>query len=316
MMENTSALSMFTLSGLDFSLEQRIALFVGTILWYLLILWGNLTLIFVIITDRHLHEPMYVFVCNLCLNSVYGTVGFFPKFLKDLFSSHVISYAACMLQGYVIHSSTCADFSILTLMAYVAICQPLSYHAVMTKLKVSVFLFLSWFIPLFCMFMNTATLIGVRLCGSRINRLYCVNWTVFRLTCSPPMANVAVSYFNMLFYFGHAVFIAYTYLYMIRTCKLSRENMGKFMQTCLPHLICLGIYSTTVLLDLLYIRFGSADLSQHLSNFMAIENLLIPPLLNPLVYGFKLTKLCEKMRISFEAIKHVLDCNQTCDFSL
>ncbi|XP_042283300.1 olfactory receptor 2AT4-like [Thunnus maccoyii] len=305
MMENVSIVKMFTLSGLDFTLEQRITLFFLTLLWYLIILLGNATLIVVIIVDKNLHEPMYIFLCNLCINALYGTVGFYPKFLLDLLSSHVISYAGCMLQGFVIHSSTCCDFSILALMAYdryVAICRPLVYHSFMTKQRVSVFVLFSWVLPLYCMFMNTASLLGSRLCGSHINRVYCVNWMIVTLACSPLKANTAVAYFNMLFYFGHFVFIIWSYMYLIRTCMSSKENWGKFMQTCMPHLLSLITFTISVLLDLLYMRFGSADLSQDFSNFMAIEFLLIPPVVNPLVYGLKLTKIRNKL-VSFVHIK-------------
>nr|XP_033472928.1 olfactory receptor 1019-like [Epinephelus lanceolatus] len=305
MMENVSAVTLFTLSGLNFTMEQRIILFLLTLLWYLMILLGNVGLIFAIIMDKNLHEPMYIFLCNLCISALYGTVGFYPKFLLDLLSSHVISYAACMLQGFVIHSSTCSDFSILALMAYdryVAICRPLVYHSVMTRQRVSIFVFLSWFIPLYCMFMNTATILGTRLCGSHINRVYCVNWMIVTLACSPPKANNAVSYFNMLFYFGHFVFILWSYTYLIRTCTASKEKWGKFMQTCMPHLISLLTFTAAVLLDLLYMRFGTIDFSQDFHNFMAIEFLIIPPLVNPLVYGFKLTKV-RKIILSFVYIK-------------
>lgn len=298
MMENVSAVTLFTLSGLSFTLEQRITLFSLTLLWYFMILFGNIFLIAVIIVDTNLHEPMYIFLCNLCINSLYGTVGFYPKFLLDLLSSHVITYAGCMLQGYVIHSSTCCDFSILALMAYdryVAICQPLIYHSFMTKQRVSVFIFLSWLLPLTLMFMNTATLLGIRLCGSHINRLYCVNWMIVRLACSPPPGNSIVGYANILFYFGHFVFIFWSYMYVIRTCLSSKEDQVKFMQTCTPHLISLFTFTVSVVLDLMYMRFGPLNLSKDLYNIMAIEFLLIPPLLHPLVYGFKLSKIRSKI---------------------
>ncbi|XP_070771149.1 olfactory receptor 6E1-like [Enoplosus armatus] len=310
-MENVSTITLFTLSGLNFTLEQRITLFLLTLLWYSMILTGNVYLIVAIIADKNLHEPMYILLCNLCINALYGTVGFYPKLLLDLLSSHVISYAGCMLQGFVIHSSTCCDFSILALMAYdryVAICQPLVYHSVMSKQRVSIFVFLSWILPLYCMFMNTASLLGSRLCGSHINKIYCVNWMIATLACSPPTANAAVAYFNILFYFGHFVFICWSYMYLIRTCMSSQENRGKFMQTCLPHVISLSTFATTVLLDVLYMRFGSSDLSEDLSNFMAMEFLLIPPIVNPLIYGFKLTKI----RAKFLNLVHVKRRDEKC----
>ncbi|KAM4608662.1 olfactory receptor 2A12-like [Polymixia lowei] len=298
MMDNVSEVTVFTLSGLNYTVEHRLTLFSLTLLWYLLILLVNVALIVTIIQDKNLHEPMYIFLCNLCINGLYGTAGFYPKFLLDLLSPHVISYAACLLQGFVIHSSACSDFSILALMAYdryVAICQPLVYHLVMTKQRITIFVFFSWLLPLYCMLMNTVSILGSKLCGSHINKLYCVNWMVIQIACSVPKANSIIAYFNIMFYFGHAVFIVWSYVYLIKTCLISKENRGKFLQTCVPHLISLGTYSFAVLLDLMYMRFGSSDLSQSLQNFMSIEFLLIPPIMNPLIYGFKLTKIRNKI---------------------
>ncbi|XP_071401648.1 olfactory receptor 1D2-like [Centroberyx affinis] len=304
-MDNVSVVMLFTLSGLNHTLEQRITLFLLALLWYLMILLGNVALIVTIIVDKSLHEPMYIFVCNLCINGLYGTVGFYPKFLLDLLSPHVISHAGCLLQGFVIHSSTCCDFSILALMAYdryVAICRPLVYHSVMTKQRVSIFVFFSWFIPLYCMLMNTASIIGLKLCGSHIQKLYCVNWMIVKLACSPPTANTVIAYLNITFYFFHAVFIFWSYMYLIKTCLTSKENRGKFKQTCVPHLICLVTFSIAVLLDLFYMRFGVTDVSQSLQNFMSLEILLIPPVINPFIYGFKLTKIRNRI-LGFVHIK-------------
>ncbi|XP_029937141.1 olfactory receptor 1D2-like [Myripristis murdjan] len=313
MMDNVSALPLLTLSGITHTLEQRIILFLLSLLWYLVILLGNVVVVCIIIMDKSLHEPMYIFLCNLCINGLYGTVGFYPKFLLDLLSSPVISYAECLLQGFVIHSSTCSDLSILAIMAYdryVAICRPLVYHSIMTKQRISAFLFFSWFIPLFCMFMNTASILGVPLCGSHINKIYCVNWMVVQLACTTPKANYVIAYFNILFYFLHAVFIFLTYMCLIRSCLSSQEKRGKFMQTCVPHLISLITFIAAILLDLLYMRFGSTDLPQDLQNFMAIEILVIPPVMNPFIYGFRLTKIRNRILSLFHTTRKDVKCQE------
>ncbi|XP_019719480.1 olfactory receptor 49-like [Hippocampus comes] len=308
MMENVSVVAMLTLSGLNFPFAQRLVIFVLVLLCYLIILLSNLTIVLVIVADRKLHQPMYVFLCNLCINAVYGSVGFYPKFLVDLLSSHVISYTGCLLQGFVIHSSNTYDFSILALMAYdryVALCRPLAYRSFMTRQRVSLFVFLSWFIPLFCMFMNTASLLGKKLCGSHINRLYCVNLMVVNLACSPPRANSIIVAFNLGLYFLHFLFICWSYVYLIKLCISSTQMWKKFRHTCSPHLACLLTYTATVLLDLLYMRFGSAQLSQHLHNFMTIEFLLIPPIFNPLIYGLQLTHIRNRILSFFHTKKKI-----------
>nr|XP_033474189.1 olfactory receptor 49-like [Epinephelus lanceolatus] len=306
-MDNVSVLTFFVLSGLNYTVQHQIIIFVLTLLCYSVIWIVNVALIITIIVDRKLHEPMYIFLCNLCINGLYGAAGFYPKFLMDLLSTtHVISYAGCLLQGFVLHSSACAEFSFLAVMAYdryVAICRPLVYHSVMTKQRVCVFVFFAWLIPIYLVFMGSVTTSRSRLCGSHIPKIYCINWLIGRLACFASIANVAIPAFNYTFFSGHFVFIIWSYVYLIRTCLTSRENMTKFIQTCLPHLLCLLIFSVCFLFDLLYMRFGSKDLPQSAQNFMAIVFLLIPPLFNPLIYGFKLTQI--RNRIMFLCGKHL-----------
>ncbi|XP_057713969.1 olfactory receptor 49-like [Corythoichthys intestinalis] len=298
MMENVSVITMITLSGLNFPFVQRIIIFVLVLLCYLVILFNNLIIIILIITDRKLHKPMYIFLCNLCVNALYGSVAFYPKLLADLLSSHVISVVGCMLQGFVIHTSNAADFSILALIAYdryVALCRPLIYESFMTKQKVSLFIFVSWLLPTFCMVMNSMSLMSKKLCGSHINRLYCVNLMVSKLTCTPAKAYSIIAVVNISFFFGIFLLIIYSYVHLIKMCIPSPQMWKKFRQTCTPHFICLLIYTITELVDLLYMRLGSAGLSVHLHHLMTMEFLIIPPIMNPLVYGLQLTHIRNKI---------------------
>lgn len=294
-MDNGSVLSVFTLSGLESTVNYRSVLFFVTLLSYCVILLVNAALILAVILDRSLHEPMYIFLCNLCINGLYGTAGFYPKFLFDLLSpKHRISYAGCLLQGFVIHSSACGDFSILALMAYdryVAICCPLVYHSIMTKQRICLLVFLTWLLPLYLMFMSTITTSISRLCGTHIPKIYCANYLIARLACSTSIASTVIPYFNISFYLCHVIFIVWSYMYLIRTSLKSSEGRGKFMQTCVPHLLSLLNVVVSLLFDLMYMRFSTNTLSQSFENFVAIEFLLLPPIINPLIYGFKLTKL-------------------------
>lgn len=67
------------------------------------------------------------------------------------------------------------------------------------------------------------------------------------------------------------------------------------MQTCLPHVVCLSTFITAVAFDLLYVRFGQLDLPLAVKNFMAMEFLLVPPIINPLVYGLQLTQIRQRI---------------------
>ncbi|KAJ0070040.1 hypothetical protein NL108_000301 [Boleophthalmus pectinirostris] len=294
-MDNISAMTVFTLSGLNGTEKYRGYLFFVTLLFYCLIWLVNLTIIFTILVDKNLREPMYVFLCNLCINGLYGTSGFYPKFLSDLLSSaHVISYAGCLLQGFVLHVAASADFTMLMIMAldrYAAICHPLIYHSVMTKQRISLLIFYTWIIPHLLLVLSTVSTSTLTLCGSHIPKIYCINYLVGRLACTPSLSNLIIPAINYSFYGGHFIVVIWSYFYLIKTCITSKEGRKKFMKTCLPHLFCLITVTGSLLFDLIFVRFGSKDVSQNLQNFMAIEFLIVPPIVNPLIYGFKLTKI-------------------------
>ncbi|XP_060908964.1 olfactory receptor 52D1-like [Labrus mixtus] len=294
-MDNVS--SMFFLSGLSETRNYRFTIFFLTLLCYCVILVINSILIVTIIIDKTLHEPMYILLCTFCINGLYGSFGFYPKFLWDLLSPvHVISYSGCLIQALVMYSFACSDLSILAVMAYdryLAICRPLEYHSLMSKQRLVKLVCFSVITP-FCIISTNIFLTSrLKLCGRHIARLFCVNWIIVLLTCYPAdtTLNNIVAYITIIFYVLHGAFIVWSYMYLIKTCVNSAENRTKFMQTCVPHLASLLTFLVTILLDNMYMRYGSRDLPQTIQNFIAIEFLIIPPIMNPLIYGLKLKKI-------------------------
>ncbi|CAI5656508.1 unnamed protein product [Oreochromis niloticus] len=296
-MDNQSNERSFILSGFNETMNFIVALFSCTLLYYCLILFFNISLVLLIVLDENLHEPMYILLSSFCINALYGSTGFYPKFLSDLLSSfHRISYEACLLQAFIMYSFASCDLTILAVMAfdrYLAICRPLHYHSFMTKRRLSQLVCFSWLTP-FCIFsINVILTTRLRLCGINIQRVLCVNWLIVKLACpeADTFSNNISSYLTIIFYISHGFFIMWTYMHLIKTCVRSRENRVKFMQTCVPHLISLITFLVVMIFDSMYLRFGSRDLPQSLQNFITIEFLIIPPVMNPLIYGFKLTKI-------------------------
>ncbi|XP_070832402.1 olfactory receptor 11H6-like [Chaetodon trifascialis] len=306
-MDNVSLIRFFFLSGLNETANLRVALFFLTLLFYSLILLVNISLVAIIILDKTLHEPMYILLCTFCMNGLYGTTGFYPKFLWDLLSPvHVISYSGCLIQALVMYSFACSDLSILAVMAYdryVAICQPLQYHSIMSKQRLIKLVCFSWMTPFCIIAINIFLTSRLKLCSPYIARLFCVNWIIVKLACFPDETTVnnLVAYLTIIIYVFHGVFIIWSYMYVIKTCVDSVENRAKFMQTCVPHLTSLLTFLVTILFDIMLIRYGSKDLPQTFQNFVAVEFLVIPPFVNPLIYGFKLSKI--RNRILFVTIK-------------
>ncbi|KAM3607557.1 uncharacterized protein V6R79_009605 [Siganus canaliculatus] len=294
--------------GLNETMDHRLILFSLTFLCYCLILLVNGSVIVTIVLDKSLHEPMYILLCVFCMNELYGTTGFYPKFLWDLLApAHVISYSGCLVQSLVISSFAYNDLSILAVMAYdryVAICRPLQYHSIVSKqrlLKVewndepqtdSLFSHLSVLLSDFAA-INIFLTSRLKLCSPHIARLYCVNWIIVKLACFPAQTtlNAIVAYVTIITYVFHGIFILWSYMYVIKMCVNSVENRRNFMQTCVPHLSSLLIFLVTIVFDVMNMRFGSKYLSQHFENFVALEFLVVPPIMNPLIYGVKLTKI-------------------------
>ncbi|XP_039884209.1 olfactory receptor 2B6-like [Simochromis diagramma] len=296
-MDNVSIVRIFILSGFNETMNYRVPFLLTTLLYYCVILFINISLVLLIVLDESLHEPMYILLSSFCINALYGTTGFYPKFLSDLLSSsHRISYEGCLLQAFIMYSFACCDLSILAVMAfdrYLAICRPLHYHSFMTKRRLSQLVCFSWLTP-FCIFaINVVLTARLKLCGIKIQRVLCLNWLIVKLACpeADTFSNNISAYVILVINVSHWLFIIWTYIYLIKTCVRSREDRVKFMQTCVPHLTSVIINFTVMVFDSMYLRFGSRDLSQSLQNFITLEFLIIPPVMNPLMYGFKLTKI-------------------------
>ncbi|XP_051959672.1 olfactory receptor 52D1-like [Xyrauchen texanus] len=266
---------------------------------YLLILSINIRLVVVIIMEKALHLPMFIFLCYLCVNGVFGASGFYPKMLSDLiFDSYVISSHMCALQTYVIYSSLLCEFTILTVMSYdryVAICRPLDYNSKLTKITCVRLIILSWIVP------NCFVISGVLLsnlkpfCKNHIDKLYCDNWSIVKLSCVSSLVNNVYGYIVAVIFVNCAVCIIVSYIKLIAACKTSLENRRKFWQTCLPHIFALINFTFAMLFDIMYSRYGANDIPESLRNFLALELVIVPPVFNPLIYGLNVNAVRKKV---------------------
>ncbi|XP_061105405.1 olfactory receptor 52E4-like [Conger conger] len=307
-MDNISFNMVFTLTGLKEAKANKYTYFVVIPFVYFLINLFNLTLIVTIILERALHEPMYIFLCNLCFSGLYGTAGFYPKFLSDLFNDiHLISYNGCLLQAFIIYSYILCEYAALMIMSYdrfVAICKPLDYHRIITSQTIGRLILYSWSFPLIAVFIGIILTKRLRLCGSHIYKAYCDNWSVVKLSCVPTTINIMYGYFLICSVIAHASFIVLSYIKLIKACIISKESKKIFIKTCLPHLLSLINFTIAILFDVMFSRYGSRDFPNSLRNFLQLEFLIIPPLLNPIIYGLKLAEIrnrvfrkCKKPKI-------------------
>ncbi|XP_069046891.1 olfactory receptor 52A5-like [Lepisosteus oculatus] len=221
-MQNSSYVTILYLTAYDTNGNIRYLYFTGTLFVFLFILFGNVIIITVITRERKLHEPMYIFICNLTLNGVYGSTAFYPHCLSNLLSeTPSISRAGCLIQVYCLHTYGGFEYSILALMAYdryVSICYPLMYNSIMTPLKV-------------------------------------------------------------------------TQLILAVCMKSTKEARAKALQTCTPHLLSFTNYSIATFFEVLHLRFDLSNMPQVVRILLSMDCILLPPLLNPVIYGVKLQEI-------------------------
>ncbi|XP_036379203.1 olfactory receptor 142-like [Megalops cyprinoides] len=298
-MDNISHYTIFTLSELKESMSAKRIYFVLSLIVYILIIVSNAILITTILLEKTLHEPMYIFLCNLCINGLFGTAGFYPKFIYDLISdTHVISYNGCFLQFFVIYTSALCEFTTLSVMAYdryVAICRPLDYHSVMTNRTLVKLLMFSWLSPAFSTSISLLLTKRLQLCGSHIDKLYCDNLSIVKLSCEPTTINIMYGFSVVVLYTSLVLLIIGSYSKLIAQCIKTAESKAKFLQTCLPHLLSLINFTVALVFDTMYVRYGLGGFPQGLRNFLALEFLIVPPIFNPLIYGLKLTEVRKRV---------------------
>lgn len=186
---NESAVSEFVLLGLSGSWETKVFLMMIFSSIYLGIILGNLSILFLVIFDSHLHSPMYFLLANLSLIDVGVASTTVPKMITDLLKEHkIISFKGCMTQICFIHIMGGVEMVLLMAMAfdrYTAICKPLHYLNIMSpKICVS-FVITGWVIGVIHAMSQFAFIINLPFCGpNKVDSFYCDFPRIIKLACT------------------------------------------------------------------------------------------------------------------------------------
>ncbi|KAM4627664.1 olfactory receptor 11A1-like [Polymixia lowei] len=296
-MVNSTHFSHFILGGFVHTGRLKYLYFMITAILYIMIVFANSFLIVIICLKRSLHEPMYIFLCSLFVNELYGSAGLFPSLLVQIVSdTHTISAPLCFLQIFCLYTYASIEFCNLALMSYdryLAICCPLQYNTLMTSNKVALFIAVIWLYS-FIKFLITLSLsIRLQLCGNIINKVYCDNYMIVKLACSDTRVNNIYGIFATVFsIFVPLIPIIFSYMKILKICLVgSKETRQKAVSTCTPHLASLLNFSFACCFEIFQSRFNMTSVSSVLRIILSLYFLICQPLFNPIMYGLRMSKI-------------------------
>ncbi len=238
-MDDDLNVTYFTLDGYVEIHKYRYLYFVVMFTVYSLIIICNSVIVYLIWIHQDLHEPMYIFIAALSVNSLLFSTTVYPKLLIDSLSEkQIISYSACFFQWFIFYSVGGSDFLLLAAMAYdryVSICKPLQYAAIMKKSTVSVFLGLAWLLPACNVAAAIALSANRKFCNFNLKGIFCSS-LVYKLFC---VSYRVTSVYGLIILFSVALvpvlFILFTYTRILiisyRSCREVRRFLIKTAKT-------------------------------------------------------------------------------------
>ncbi|XP_056230294.1 olfactory receptor 142-like [Seriola aureovittata] len=251
---------------------------------YALLVCANVLLIIVICLNRSLYEPMYLFLCSLFVNELYGSTGMFPFLLVQILSDiHALSVAFCFLQIFCLHSYGGIQYLNLAIMCYdryLAICCPLQYNTRMTFKKIVTLITVIWLYPLLVRVIIICLTSPLQLCGNIIEKVYCDSYSVVKLACS---VTKVINIYGLITAFSTII---------LKVCfSGSKQTRQKAVSICTPHLVSLLNFSFGASFEILQSRFNMSNVPNMLRIFFSIYWVTCQPLFNPSMYGLNMSKM-------------------------
>uniref|UniRef100_A0A4W6CFP8 G-protein coupled receptors family 1 profile domain-containing protein n=1 Tax=Lates calcarifer TaxID=8187 RepID=A0A4W6CFP8_LATCA len=268
----------FELEGFHIPPGYGSFLFFLALLNYIVVLLGNGVVVCVIVIDKNLHRPMFVMVCNLVVCDLLGATAVLPRLMMHFLTGE----KRMMLESCKTMSLTANNSGFLKCLShcrYIAVCEPLRYHAIMTSARLHSCCALAWFVAVLCIAVLFGFHMNVPLCGNIIKHVYCSNRAILSLACSYSCICCPS--------FTSAELLLYS-------CVRS-----KAFQTCASHLVVYVLYEIAAMIIILSQRFPSA--SHNIKKFFSILVIIIPPTINPVIYGL----VSKELRSSI--IKHFIN---------
>uniref|UniRef100_A0A8C3HM65 G-protein coupled receptors family 1 profile domain-containing protein n=1 Tax=Chrysemys picta bellii TaxID=8478 RepID=A0A8C3HM65_CHRPI len=269
---------------------------------YTIAVLGNFIILFIVKTEPSLHGPMYYFLCMLAVTDLVLTTSTLPKTLSIYwFNSREIDFSACLSQLYFIHCFLLIESGIFVAMAfdrYVAICHPLRYSTILTNSMVAK-------IGLAVVFRSGILILPYPFlvrqwpyCRTNIiPHTHCEHIAVVNLACADTRVS---SYYGLFVVFCvrglDMIFIAVSYTHILKAIFSlpTKDARLKALGTCSSHLCAILSFYIPGLFSSLTHRYGH-NVPLHFHVLIANVYLLVPPMLNPIIYGVRTKQIRDRL---------------------
>ncbi|XP_074046100.1 olfactory receptor 51T1 [Macrotis lagotis] len=312
-LNNTTSLSpTFLLTAFPGLEDDHVWLSIPFSCFYAIALLGNGIILFVVITERSLHKPMYYFVSMLSAVDLGLTITTLPTMLGILwFNLQEITLNACIIQMFFLHLFSFLESSVLLAMAFdrfMAICDPLKYASILTNSTIMLIGLMIFVKQMVCMIPIALALKGLSFQRRQeLSHPYCYHPDVIKHSCSDPWLSNLLGLFYLLSNSGvDLLFILLSYILILRTILsiIPPKERQKAFSTCVSHIAAVVIFFVPMIsVSLTHRLFVTAP--RIVPIIMANIYLLLPPLLNPIIYSLK-TKLIRQAVLKLFQSKEVL----------
>ncbi|EHA99780.1 Olfactory receptor 18 [Heterocephalus glaber] len=298
---NLTRVSEFYLLELSDDLDLQPILFGLFLSMYLVTLLGNLLIILAIISDAHLHIPMYFFLSNLSFADIFLISTTVPKLIVGISThSRVISYVGCLTQMSLFILFGCMDDMLLTVMAYdrfVAVCCPLRYSVIADPCVCVLLILMALFVNLLVSRLHNIIVLEFKYFRKvEIANFSCDPSQLLRLSCSDIFTdNTVMCFVFVISGFLPVTGIFFSYYKIVSSILRIPASDGKYkaFSTCGSHLSVVCLYYGTGF----GVYLGSALL--HSPRNSAVASLMytvVTPMLNPFIYALRNRDITRALR--------------------
>nr|XP_023967797.1 olfactory receptor 51G2-like [Chrysemys picta bellii] len=286
--------AVFLLTGIPGKEDVYLWIAIPFCLMYVISIVGNSVILFIIKTDPSLHDPMYILLSMLAVTDLGLSITTMPTILGIfLFNSREISLDACFAQLFFIHLLQDVESSFLLLMAFdrfIAICNPLRYASILTPPRLVKMGLLCVLRVVVIVLPLPFLLKRFQYCRANVlSHSYCIHQEVMKLACADITVNNIFGLSTAVLTVGLdplLIFLSYVMILKTVLSIASHEECLKALNTCVSHLCAILLFYTPNIGLAVTHRFGNS--SSHLLQFvLGYFYLLVPPLMNPIVYSVK-----------------------------